>query len=97
MHERSILPFALHELTELVSRTGDEEDQLTLMLAAPAHCIKTGIAEGGEETSVLVFSVLCILPGLLFGKMGRRRGRGCPEDENEVDVTHEREACLKRD
>jgi len=66
MRERSILPFTLQELAELVTRTGDEEDQLTLMLAPPAYDIETGIAERGEETSVLVFSVLGILPGPLL-------------------------------
>jgi hypothetical protein len=39
---------------------------LALMLAPPAHGIETGIAERGEEASVLVFSVLGILPGPLF-------------------------------
>jgi hypothetical protein len=56
----------LHELVELVTRTGDEEDQLTLMLASPAYCIKTGVAKGVEETGVLVFCVLSIFPGGLL-------------------------------
>jgi hypothetical protein len=58
----SILPFTLQELAELATRGGDEEDQLALVLAPPTHGIETGIAERGEETSVLVFSVLGILP-----------------------------------
>jgi hypothetical protein len=66
MRERSILPFTLQKLTELVTRAGDEEDQLTLMFAPPAHGIETGLVERGEETSVLVFSVLGILPGPLL-------------------------------
>ena len=66
MRERSILPFTLQELAELVTRAGDEEDQLTLVLALPAHGIETSIAERGEKTSVLVFSILGILPGPLF-------------------------------
>lgn len=66
MRERSILPFTLQEMAELVTRARDEEDQLTLMFAPPAHCMETGLAEGGEETSVLVFGILGILPGLLL-------------------------------
>jgi hypothetical protein len=66
MRERSLLPFTLQELAELVTRAGDEEDQLTLMFAPPTHGVETGIAERGEETSVLVFSVLGILPGPLL-------------------------------
>jgi hypothetical protein len=62
----SILPFTLQELADLVIRAGDEEHQLTLMLAPPAHGIETGIAECSEETSVLVFSFLGILPGPLL-------------------------------
>jgi hypothetical protein len=60
------LPFTLHEMAELVSRAGDEEDQLTLMLAPPAHGLETGLMEGGEETRVLVFGVLGILLGPLL-------------------------------
>ena len=56
----------MQELAELVIRAGDEEDQLTLMLAPPTHDIETGFAERGEETSVLVFSILGILPGPLL-------------------------------
>ena len=66
MGERSISPFTLQKLAESVTRARDKEDQLTLMLAPPAHGIETGLAERGEKTSVLVFSVLCILPGLLL-------------------------------
>jgi hypothetical protein len=53
-------------MAELVSRAGDEEYQLTLMLAPPAHGLETGMMEGGEETSVLVFSVLGVLLGPLL-------------------------------
>lgn len=42
-----------------MTRAGNEEDQLTLMLS-PAHGIETGIGECGEERSVLVFSVLAL-------------------------------------
>ena len=66
MRERSLLPFTMQELAESVIRAGDEEDQLTLMLAPPTHDIETGFAERGEETSVLVFSILGILPGSLL-------------------------------
>jgi len=80
MRERSILPFALQERAELVTRVGDEEDQLTLMLAPAAHGIETGIAEHCGEKSVVSFSVLGILAGPL---QGRER------DEKEVDVTRD--------
>jgi len=53
-------------MAELVTRAGDEDDQMTLMIAPPAHGIETGIAERCKETSVLVFSVLGILPGPLL-------------------------------
>jgi hypothetical protein len=42
-----------------MTRAGNEEDQLILMLA-PAHGIETGIAQCGEERSVLVFGVLAL-------------------------------------
>ncbi len=66
MRETSILPFTLQELVELVTRAGDEDDQLTLMLASSADGIETGVAEGGEEASILVFGALNILPGPLL-------------------------------
>jgi hypothetical protein len=51
---------------ELVAGAGDEDDKLALMLASPAYGIETGSFEGVEKTRILVFSVLCLLPGLLF-------------------------------
>jgi hypothetical protein len=63
MRERSILPFTVAELVTR-SRTGDEDDQMTLMVAPPAHGIETGIGERCKETSVLVF--LQHLPGPLL-------------------------------
>ena len=49
-----------------MTRTGDKEDQLTLMLASPAYRIKTGVAKGVEETGILVFGVLSIFSGSLL-------------------------------
>jgi hypothetical protein len=66
MRERSVLPFTLQEMAELLNRAGDEEDQLTLMLTPLAHGIETGLVKGGEETSILVFSILGILFCLLL-------------------------------
>jgi hypothetical protein len=66
MRENEILPFTLQELVELLTRAGDEEDQLTLMLASSAHGIETGVAKGVKKTSVLVFGVLGILLGPLL-------------------------------
>ena len=42
---RWISPFTLQKEAELVTRTGDEDDELALMLASPAHCIETGLSE----------------------------------------------------
>jgi hypothetical protein len=53
---------------ELVTRAGDKEDQLTLMLASPSHGIETVIAKCCEEKSVLVFSMQGILPVPLQGR-----------------------------
>ena len=63
---------------------------MTLMLPSPAHSIETGIRERCEEKSVLVFSVLCILPGPLQGRdsKGRREVGVCvTRDEAKVPVT----------
>ena len=60
VRKRWILPFAFQELVELVTGTRDEEDQLTLVLASPAHGMETGVAKGVEETGILVLCVLGI-------------------------------------
>ena len=72
---------------ELVTRAGDGEDQLTLMLAPPAHGIENGIAECCEKKSVLVFSVLGILAGAFLCVTRDEAERAC-------DVTDRREWLL---
>jgi hypothetical protein len=64
--KRRFLPFALQEEVELVTRAGDEDDELALVLAAPADGIETRFSEGVEKTGVLVLCLLSLLPGLLF-------------------------------
>jgi hypothetical protein len=43
--KQMISPFPLQKEAELVTRTGDEDNELALMLASPAHCIETGLSE----------------------------------------------------
>jgi hypothetical protein len=60
------LPFALRKEVELVARTGDKDDKLTLMLAPPAYGIETSVSEGVEKTRILVLGLLGLLPSPLL-------------------------------
>ena len=79
-----MLPVALDELEELRIGARDENDELTLSLASPAHGMETGVTKGKEETSILIFCLLCVESCLLLCEMN---GTGF-EDDDEVDITH---------
>jgi hypothetical protein len=51
---------------ELLTGTGDKNDELALVLSSPAYGIEAGIAEGAEKTRILVLCLLCLLPGPLL-------------------------------
>jgi hypothetical protein len=53
MRERSILPFTLQELAELVTRLRRRGGSVDPILVPPAHGIETGITERGEESASL--------------------------------------------